>query len=89
MELNQTGHPSCQVSHRTPFLIPCCFLCTSNDIMSDIESKIRLFADDCVCYREIKAVEDTLKLQKDVDHLGQEMWYEISTSQMQHDAADE
>ena len=22
-----------------------------NDIMSDIESEIRLFADDCVCYR--------------------------------------
>ena len=25
-----------------------------NDIMSDIESEIRLYADDCVCYREIK-----------------------------------
>ena len=25
-----------------------------NDIMSGIESEIRLFADDCVCYREIK-----------------------------------
>ena len=24
-----------------------------NDSMSDIESEIRLFADDCVCYREI------------------------------------
>ena len=24
------------------------------DITSDIESEIRLFADDCVCYREIK-----------------------------------
>ena len=24
-----------------------------NDIMSDIKSEIRLFADDCVCYREI------------------------------------
>ena len=36
-------------------------------------------------------IEDTLKLQKDVDrfrYLGQEMGYEISTSQMQHDAAD-
>ena len=62
-----------------------------NDIMSDIESEIRLFADDCVCYREIKDMEDTLTLQKDIDRLGifgQEMEYEISTSQMQHDAAD-
>ena len=35
-----------------------------NDIMSDIESEIRLFTDDCVCYCEIKDIEDTLKLQK-------------------------
>ena len=41
-----------------------------NDIMSDIESEIRLFADDCVCYRHIKDIEDTLKLQKDIDRLG-------------------
>ena len=41
-----------------------------NDIMSDIESEIRLFADDCVCYREIKDIVDTLKLQKDIDRLG-------------------
>ena len=39
-------------------------------LMSDIESEIRLFADDCVCYREIKDIEDTLKLQKDIDRLG-------------------
>ena len=68
-------------------LDPLLFSLHINDIMSDIESEIRLVADDCVCYREIKDVEDTPKLQKDVDHLGQEMWYEISTSQMQYDAA--
>ena len=39
--------------------------------MSGIESEIRLiFADDCVCYPEIKDAEDTLKLQKDIDRLG-------------------
>ena len=37
--------------------------------MSDIESEIRLFADDCVYYREIMNMEDTLKLQKDIDRL--------------------
>ena len=26
--------------------------------------------DDCVCYREIKEIEDTVKLQKDIDRLG-------------------
>ena len=34
------------------------------DIMSDIESKTSLFADDCNCYPEIKYMEVTLKLQK-------------------------
>ena len=33
-----------------------------NDITADIESEIRLFADDCVCYRDIKDIDDTLKL---------------------------
>ena len=41
-----------------------------NDITADIESEIRLFADDCVCYREIKDKEDTLNLQRDIDRLG-------------------
>ena len=41
-----------------------------NDISSDIESEIRLFADDCVCYHEIKNKEDTVKLQRDIDRLG-------------------
>ena len=29
-----------------------------------------LFADDCVCYREVKDIEDTLKLLRDLDRLG-------------------
>ena len=41
-----------------------------NDITADIESEIMLFADDCGCYREIKDKEDTLKLQRDIDRLG-------------------
>ena len=41
-----------------------------NDITTDIDSEIRLFADDCVCYREIKGTEDTMKLQEDIDRLG-------------------
>ena len=32
--------------------------------MPDIESKTRRFADDCLCYPEIKYMEVTLKLQK-------------------------
>ena len=41
-----------------------------NDISSDTESEIRHFADDCVCYHEIKDKEDTVKLQRDINRLG-------------------
>ena len=37
----------------------------NNDITEDNDSELRLFADDCVCYRKIKDTEDTVKLQKD------------------------
>ena len=33
-------------------------------------SEIRLFADVCVYYHEIKVEEDTMKLQRDIDRLG-------------------
>ena len=49
---------------------PLLFSLHINDITADIESEIRLFADDCVCYRENKDKEDTLKLQRDIDRLG-------------------
>ena len=49
---------------------PLLFSLYINDISSDIESEIRLFADDCVCYREIKDEEDTMKFQRDIDRLG-------------------
>ena len=42
---------------------PLLFSLYINDISVDIETEIRLFADDCVCHREIKNEEDTLKLQ--------------------------
>ena len=51
-------------------LDPLLFSLYINDISTDTDSEIRLFADDCVCYREIKDTEDTLKLQKDIDQLG-------------------
>ena len=49
---------------------PLLFCMYINDILSDIESEIRLFVDDCVCYREIKDEDDTMKLQRDIDRLG-------------------
>ena len=51
-------------------LAPLLFFLYINDISANIESEIRCFADDCVCYREIKEIEDTVKLQKGIDRLG-------------------
>ena len=45
---------------------PLLFSLYINDISADIESEIRHFADDCVCYREIKGIDDTVKLQEDI-----------------------
>ena len=49
---------------------PLLFSLYINDMPVGIDSQIRLFADDCVCYREIRTVKDTLKLQKDIGLLG-------------------
>jgi len=50
---------------------PLLFLAYVNDIGRNIESNIRLFADDCVIYREILTKEDMITLQRDVDRLGE------------------
>lgn len=42
-----------------------------NDIQVNIKSKIRLFADDCVLYREIKGKEDDTLLQDDLKAVNQ------------------
>jgi hypothetical protein len=49
---------------------PLLFLAYVNNIWRNIESTIRLIADDCVIYRKITNKEDTERLQKDVDRLG-------------------
>jgi hypothetical protein len=49
---------------------PLLFLACVNDIWRNIESTIRLFANDCVIYRKITNKEDMEMLQKDVDRLG-------------------
>ena len=64
MELNLTGLRVYRVYPQGTVLDPLLFSLYINDISSDIESEIRLFADDCVCYREIKDEEDTIKLQR-------------------------
>ena len=58
------------LAHFTNRYIRCTLIYGVNDITEDIGSELRLFADGCVCYREIKDTEDTVKLQEDIDRLG-------------------
>ena len=49
---------------------PLLFLLYIYDILQDIDNELRHFADDCVCYHEIKDIGDTVKFQEDIDRLG-------------------
>ena len=51
---------------------PILFLLHINDLPSQVSSKVRLFADDCLIYREIKTASDQIKLQEDLNSL--EKW---------------
>ena len=46
------------------------FLCHINDLPDAVKSSERLFADDCLLYREINSRNDHNKLQKDLEILG-------------------
>ena len=48
---------------------PLLFLLFINDIRADVKSPIRLFADDCLIYREITCDRDHLLLQQDLNAL--------------------
>ena len=50
---------------------PVLFLIFINDLQDNIRSSVRLFADDCVLYRNIKTPTDCQILQDDLNSLGQ------------------
>ena len=50
---------------------PLLFLLYINDIGLGITSHVKLFADDCLVYRQIKTPADCRELQKDLDLLTQ------------------
>ena len=47
-------------------------LCRINDLPSAVKSQVRLFADDCLLYREINTTQDHHTLQDDLRQL--EAW---------------
>lgn len=48
---------------------PLLFILYINDIIQGVNSNIRLFADDCILYREIHSIEDQIILQNDINTL--------------------
>ena len=48
---------------------PLLFLLHINDLPSVVSSKVRLFAEDCLIYRNLKNKEDQIALQKDLNLL--------------------
>jgi len=48
---------------------PLLFLLSINDITGNIQSNIRLFADDCNVYHTIRSQDDSCKLQNDISFL--------------------
>jgi len=65
---------------------PLLFLLYINDITNNIESEIRLFADDCILYRTIQSSADHTILQHDIDtlHSWSSVWQMKFNSQKSH-----
>lgn len=69
---NECDSPTSVVTSGVPqgsVLGPLLFLIYINDLPNHICSSIRLFADDCVIYREISSTNDCLQLQTDLDNV--------------------
>jgi len=63
---------------------PLLFLLYINDITGNIQSNIRLFADNCIVYRTIRSQDDFCKLQNDISSVSK--WAE--TWQMRFNSSD-
>ena len=71
--------------HKGSVLGPILFLIFINNLPYNISSSVRLFADDCVLYRNIYSIQDCLTLQEDLTSLGQmgsRLANEIQSGQM-------
>lgn len=66
---------------------PILFLIYVNDISNHLPSPIRLFANDCVVYRQIAETGDASALQPDINqiaHCSQQWQMEINVSKMKY-----
>jgi hypothetical protein len=67
-EVSEDAHVESGVPQGT-VLGPLLFLCHINDLPQTVTSSVRLFADDCLLYREIRNLQDHLNLQADLSKL--------------------
>lgn len=68
--INGVTSQSVQVLSGVPqgsVLGPLLFLVFVNDLPSELCSRVRLYADDCVLYRSVTCANDTILLQSDLD----------------------
>ena len=66
-EVTQTGQRWSQGSHKGLSLAHYYFSYI-NDLPENLNLTVRLFADDCVVYRNITFIQDTQLLQQDLEH---------------------
>ena len=68
-----------------PVLGPALFLIFMNYLSDDINSRRRLFADDCILYRQISSDSDQHLLQEDLDRLTtyEKTWGIVPSAELQ------
>ena len=86
MEVNQIRFPFYLVSSHGTVIVPLLFSLYINDITDDIDSELRLFADDCVGTVKSKILKhsETSGGYSPFRMLGKELGHEVPTSQMQY-----
>ena len=67
--INGTSSDWDKVVPQGTVLGPLLLLLYINDMADDLQSEIRLFADDCILYKVVNNTADCVKLQDDIDQL--------------------